>query len=809
MDINLLKNRLTLILIPIIIIFLLHINWALSSQSGIIPTPTSTLYLELILNGINTGKIIWVNFKDGHYYIRLKELKSVGLIIPKYVKITHPIAIDKIKNIHVKYDVILQRLLIDVPYFWFPKHKIFLSHHKNVLQTDIQSKSNFGWLFNYNLYFRKKLSSYNKIGLLRFWSEVRIFSKFAVLSNTGIWSNEPYINYIRYDTHLDINDERHLVSYIIGDTTTDSLWGSDPIRIGGIKFFRNFSLYPDMITYPLPEFEGHIVKPSIVNLYINHSKIISTKINPGSFILKDAIPNIQGASQAKIVTLYQDPNNASSIMKKVNIIPFYVSSELLKQGLTNFSLSLGLLRKNYGINSMDYTSNLITSGIIRHGVKSWLTLEGKMEASRDLDWFNYGVGANLKPMRLGVINLSWTGSSMTNHNNTNVCHKSSSFFISNCIGQKITIGYNYNNAYLGLSALHSFSNYNSSNLFHQEFSKYHRHENNLTGSINFGNYGNLSLTLINIWNNKDNTNRFINLSYSITLPKRINLWASINRKGKNHGYNAQLMLNLPIIFSDNASFSSNFDKNDHTSFRQIWSNKIINDNGEIAWNLILSQKGKNNKYHEANIFWKNRYFENRFGIFGNLYHDENAWIELDGSIVNMARHIYVAPPISDAFALVSTKGYSEIPVFYENQLVGKTNTLGYLLVPTVTGWYHSKFDLDPLKLPMDVIATETTKQISVREHSGYLVEFEIHKLYAALFHVVDDKDNFLPNGSRVQIKGTSIVTWLGWDGEVWLEGIKKSNDIIITRSDNGKTCHVKLNIKQFRGISDLGKQVCQ
>ncbi|MEW7001310.1 hypothetical protein M5585_18760 [Serratia ureilytica] len=35
-------------------------------------------------------------------------------------------------------------------------------------------------------------------------------------------------------------------------------------------------------------------------------------------------------------------------------MPFYVASNLLQTGMSDFSISTGLLRRNYGLNSADY-----------------------------------------------------------------------------------------------------------------------------------------------------------------------------------------------------------------------------------------------------------------------------------------------------------------------------------------------------------------------------------------------------------------------------------------------------------------------
>lgn len=64
--------------------------------------------------------------------------------------------------------------------------------------------------------------------------------------------------------------------------------------------------------------------------------------------------------------------------------------------------------------------------------------------------------------------------------------------------------------------------------------------------------------------------------------------------------------------------------------------------------------------------------ESRMGLYGNS-NNYNYWGGLTGSLVVMNRSVYASNMINDAFALVSTNGFSNIPVSYENQLIGTTN----------------------------------------------------------------------------------------------------------------------------------------
>ncbi len=56
----------------------------------------------------------------------------------------------------------------------------------------------------------------------------------------------------------------------------------------------------------------------------------------------------------------------------------FVASSLLQAGLSDFSLSAGALRQNYGYRSANYGQWVASGG--RYGVTDWLTLEGRRKA---------------------------------------------------------------------------------------------------------------------------------------------------------------------------------------------------------------------------------------------------------------------------------------------------------------------------------------------------------------------------------------------------------------------------------------------
>ncbi|WWP00385.1 MAG: fimbria/pilus outer membrane usher protein [Candidatus Dasytiphilus stammeri] len=779
----------------LLILLLLSTKNTFSKHLDIVITSPSTLYLEVILNGIPTKKILPIYYDHNHYYMRLEQLKSLGILIPLSEKIQNPVAIDSLKNIFTYYDSAMQRFLINVPPHWLPRQYIIMSKLHQVLPA----KSSFGLVFNYDLYCNFPNNIYNHHSQCSNWTEVRFFNKFGVFSNTGTWNhgiNDNY-HYIRYNTQLHFSDQRHMLLYILGDFDSDKLSWSNTIRLGGIKISRHFSMCPDLITYPLPHFYGHAVLPSTLDLYINNNHS-SMKINPGPFTI-ESLPDLPGAGKAIIVLKDALGNKQSKMM------PFYITNEQLKRGLTDFSISLGFLRKNYGINSTNY-GDLATSSFLRYGLNPWLTLEGKIEGTPHI--LNSGLGASIKIFTLGLMKISWSGSSIIKNNNLIISNRNmTSMKLNSYQGQQILIGYTYNNMSFNITAQNIFRSAEYSDLSNYQTNKsLSYHNSQMIGSFALGKYGTLSLGWFNNGNNWINKTQLMNLSYSTTLWQTMNLWTSINRIiGNQGGYNAQLILTLPLSVWGNASYSYIWDINHH--IRTNFSRTVPTSSG-IGWNLAYENDDFHHHSHQAEIFIKNQSFDIGAGMYGDHY-DESYWAEMNGSLVAMAGHIYTTNSIPDAFALVYSNGYPNIPVRYENQFIGRTNKYGYLLVPSVTSWYQSQIEIDPINLPMDVKIPTIIHNFSIRELSGDQINFDIHRLNATSFRVIDKHGKNLPMGSMVKLEGSSIVTWLGGNGELWLEDIKHHNILNITRADTRSTCKVILNITQYHGISTLGPQICQ
>lgn len=122
-------------------------------NSELPPPPTANIVnqdqhfrLALVINRFDTGKLIPVIQRNGHFYIQSSELIGLGLPADKFSSPETDLTADT--EIETHYDSEGQRLLLDIPTSWLPNQSIFTGTPNQ--QT--QAVAGRGALFNYDVY---------------------------------------------------------------------------------------------------------------------------------------------------------------------------------------------------------------------------------------------------------------------------------------------------------------------------------------------------------------------------------------------------------------------------------------------------------------------------------------------------------------------------------------------------------------------------------------------------------------------------------------------------------------------------------
>jgi len=761
---------------------------AAEMPAGELPPPPSSLesmadaqlFLELVINQMNTGKVVAVEQRSGRLFLPAQTLHETGIKLPE--GLGAEVDLDSLPGLHSDYDSQGQRLLLEVPPDWLPEQ--FIGSRQAYPRTP--ALSSFGGLLNYDLY----LNDTDDGGTyLAAWNEVRLFDSWGTLSNTGQYrqtlsggGNSSLNNgYRRYDTTWRFSDDERLLTYEAGDLISGALPWSNSVRLGGVQLSRDFSVRPDLVTYPLPQFAGEAAVPSSVDLFINGYKSSSADLQPGPYTLTN-IPFINGAGEAVVVT-------TDALGRQVSTtVPFYVTSTLLQKGLTDFSVAAGTLRRDYTLRDFGYGPG-VTSGSLRYGLSDSLTLEGHAEASDSLTLG--GVGGNLRLGQFGVLNTAVSQSRFDGDG-----------------GQQLSLGYQYSSQRYSVAyqRVQRRDQYADLTVVDSPYTSLSQRSEQLTLSLNLERFGSLGAGYFDVRAADSTRTRLLNLTWSKPLWHNSSFYLSANREIGDSHWAMQAQLVIPFDLHGSLSLSNERSKTGENRQRVNFSRSVPIEGG-VGYNLGYAT-GSGADYRQADVTWRLQSVRLQAGVYGTS-DAETRWADASGSLVWMDRQVFAANQIDDAFVVVSTDGYKDIPVRYENQLVGQTDKNGHLLVPWSSAYYRGKYEIDPLNLPANVQSPNVEQRVAVRRGSGYLLEFPLTRIIAASVVLVDAQQRELPLGSNVTHEQSGARTVVGWDGLVYLENLAAQNTLHVELAD-GKTCQAQFDIDmQQQQVPLIGPLVCQ
>ncbi|MND89274.1 Outer membrane usher protein FimD precursor [compost metagenome] len=469
-------------------------------------------------------------------------------------------------------------------------------------------------------------------------------------------------------------------------------------------------------------------------------------------------------------------------------LPFYVTSSLLQKGLADFSVAAGSLRRDYAIRDFAYGPG-VAAASLRYGLSDSFTLESHAEAAESLALG--GLGGNWQVGNWGVVNAALSQSSFDSRS-----------------GQQLSFGYQYNSQRLGFNyqRLQRRGDYADLSLVDSPYTRLSQRSEQVTMSLNLERYGSLGAGYFDVRAGDNSRTRLLNLSWSKPLWRNSSLYLSANREIGDSQWAVQAQLVIPFDLRGTLSFSVERNKEGENQQRVNYSRAVPSEGG-VGFNLGYAD-GDREAYRQADVTWRLQSVQLQAGAYGSS-DSMTRWADASGSLVWMDAGVFAANRIDDAFVVVSTEGFAEVPVRYENQLVGRTDQNGHLLVPWSSAYYRAKYEIDPMELPANVQSPQVEQRVAVRRGSGYLLEFPLQRVVAASIVLVDGNNKELALGSQVRHEQSGALAVVGWDGLVYLEGLAADNSLQVQIA-NGGSCrvHFKLAPEQDQ-VPLIGPLVCQ
>lgn len=723
-------------------------GWAQTPSFADIASSATQLFLKVDVNGTRDGPVVFVEQHGEQFRIKRDDLRAVGLHLEGAAE--DMVDITALTGAKVAYDAGQQSLSVTVPPSLLPTQQL-----GDISASLAPAISGSGALISYDLY----VQTIGGRTTASLWSEQRIFGRSGTASNTGtLRTFRGAARYLRYDTRLRVQDEGRALSATVGDLVTGALsWGS-AVRMGGIQIGRNFRIRPDLVLTPLPQFAGQASVPSAVDLFINGQRSRTDSVRPGPFLL-DARPSINGAGEAVVVT-------TDAVGRRIAAsIPFYVSNDLLRPGLVDFSLEAGALRRDYGLRSFAY-GMAAASSVARVGITRHLTLEAQSQISRKVQMA--GVGAIVAPGVFGTVNLSVSASRKATGAN----------------GKQVVMGYDYVGRRFGISLQHVERSVAYSDLasFDLDLLSAARRSTRAFASASLDSAGSISAGYIDaVYRNAPRT-RLATASYTTTLMGRLSVIARADVDVRTGRAGGQFRLLLP--FGRNSVSAGVQRTSTGTTRTQADFVRSIPSEGGVGMSASIAREEKSGTLAQGEAVWRTPVAQLTAG--GSRGRSDTAlWGSASGSLIVLGGQVMPTAQVSDAFALVSTDGIQGVPVYYENQRVGVSNRHGYAFVPSVTSHYSGRYSIDPMALDQTISVPVAEKRVNIRTGGGAVVHFALGKQRAIALTLIDGINRPLPVGSIVEKIGPEGSVVVGWDGLLYLENVQSGAVLDVLRADGG------------------------
>lgn len=726
------------------------------------------LYVEASINGTLQDNLLNILKLGDIIIVRPSELRLLGLQIQGEGEV----ALSSIEGLKYSYDHAHQKITLQVePYFFKTNYVSAEQIQKNIAVSDT------GVVANYEIaaasYSGNEFSSQS----LTLWSDLRLFTSDGVGTLAGSFSTQQK-KYIRFDTAWTQTDQEKMRSITFGDTTTAAQNWSRSVRIGGLKISSDFATRPDLITFPTPSYSGSAEVPTTVDILLNNVRTYSTEVGSGPFVISNA-PTIVGAGQVSVVV--------RDLMGRdvVTTIPLYVDNKLLKKGLTSYSVEAGFLRKNYGRTSFDYSGNPVVSGVFSKGLSDILTVQTHGELSGSLR--NIGLGGDLLVPSMGLF--------------------SSNASLSNYAGKtsfQLGLGHQYLGGKSSYFSQCQFTGKDFRDLATISGGLVRTKQCSLNASVSVSSRLSLSGSLILAKNINDSLTSYIT-SLSYRLSKRSSL---IVNGTKSAGSRSQYSLFAGVNFSFDSGLSSSINTR-HTERgpqSQVGFSKSADYAGGIGYAGQVSKT--DGMYREfGRLDYLNKY-GNSYIVANKSNSNLSTTFGMYGGMIFMDNNIFFSRSVNDAFAVVSTNGVPDIPVFSENRIIGKTDNNGYALVSNLIGYNKNNISIDLSESALGDYSNIDRKYVFPKSKSGIKVAFPLQKLRSVLLSLVDVRGVALKAGSPVVINGGQSSSVVGFGGKVYIENASEKMHVVALTSNGNCQSDIDVSLDKS-GITNLGNQTCQ
>ena len=634
---------------------------------------------------------------------------------------------DAIPGAQLEFDPESQTLSIMVPASAFDIHRVGADnpgHHA-------RSSTDFGAYANYDVFARHhdgRTRWNGGIEWLGFGPGVHVKGTHFYrghVTGSGRW--------VRLDTTAELYDAAEMRSLRLGDQVTSAgLWGLS-MRIGGIGFGTRFALQPDFVAHALPSVRGEALLPSTMDLLVDGRQVATQNVPAGPFEWH-RLPVLTGRGDLLLQV-------TDLLGRKVDIVqPYLVSSQLMQDGLADFSVEAGRVREDYGLRSTVYGRHVLV-GQYRRGLSGQLTSEVRAEYLSGQ--VSLGVGAVWKLADLGVMQATAAVSERDRVR-----------------GHAWSLGFDVPARLASLQYRTSRSSPHFVQLGADNPQSIQRATHRVSVLLPWSR-GGAGLTWVSRRYWAADPQRFWILSASASFGSRFFLSAFLQesrfgRKRRTIGVSLVLPLQHNAQSWIQASRST-----DHHQAGAGWTTQVPTGPG-WGHRLFLSH----DRHLAARLDRRGPTADWRaeLDVRGEQVHVGTG---LSGSLVFLGGRVRPARRIEGSFALLKVGDVAGVPVYRDQHKVGVTDADGLIVLNDLRPHQTNVIHIDPNDLPMDASFEHLQLKLSPGLGSGVFADMRVRRVRSQTITLYGPDGKMATAGTPVRAMDDGSVRVVGYDGKLY------------------------------------------
>lgn len=747
---------------------------------GTVPLRAETAELRILVFALNdhpTQVVAPVLFLEGEPHLTPDVFERLRLRLPDVAAIlyegTRYYPLGGHPDTAFRIDEREQAINLEVP----PAYLMSTTLRARVARRLEPTQSAFGGFLNYDLLGERIEREYSLGGFF----ELGLYGAELVATTTQVveeFDEDP--SYLRLESTLihDVPEDR--LTYRLGDSISrGGQWGR-PIRFGGLRVGSNFATQPNFVSFPTVSISGDAALPSSVDVFAANSARFSDEIPSGPFVIED-LPLVTGAGEVTAVV--------TDVLGRETVISqdYYTSPDLLKDGLHDFSLELGLPRQSFGEQSNDYdTDNPVATGTHRYGFSDAFT--GELHGEFDPDRQALGLGFAAPLDVYGVVNGAAAGS--LDEGDTGglfqLGFERSARDVSLAAFGRITVG-DYTDLGVDDDVLSSDA------------------EARLRLSVPLGDLGTLSSSYTYRRFEDDPDDHIVTGTYSVGISGigSFNVTAFSTFGGDRE---TVVSANLTIPLGPRTSASGRFQATSDSEYLgSVQARHTAPLEGGLGGFGSFTANGFNRAEGGAS-------YTSQVGVVSaaaSYVEDDGTGLRLNavGGIAFADGDAFLSRRIDDSFAVATVPGQEGVRVYSENRLIGETDANGRLLIHNLRAYETNRIAIDPRDLPLEAEVGRTRAEVAPRFRSGVTVAFPLSTTRAMLLEVRQGDGKPVPAGATLRLNGGEEIFYVGLDGEAVLRGAKRGDHVSL--ESDLETCGFVLDRPiPDEPLADLGPFLC-